>query len=544
MIADSGVDTDFRALFQSTPGLYLALTPDFTIVAVSDAYLRATMTEREAIVGRNIFEVFPDNPDDPEATGVANLQASLKRVLRTGAPDTMTVQKYDIRRPDAAGGGFEERHWSPVNSPVFSSSGQVTYIIHQVEDVTQFVRLTRRNEQHDEVNAALRIRASELEAEIHARAHERDAAQAEARAKDDFLALLGHELRNPLAAIGGAIGILNHVLKDPVSEKPRGVIERQVKHLRKLVEDLLDAGRVAAGKVQLHPVALNLGHLVEEVVGTLPPELHQRVMVHASEAWVHGDPVRLQQIVTNLLANALKFSPVESAVTIDVARQGSDAMLTVSDRGIGLAPEALPRVFDLFYQDATLQGESAAGLGIGLSVVRNLTELHGGRVSVHSDGPGRGATLTVKIPAIEQAALRPTEHRPAPVSSGRRVLIVEEDADVREALAQRLTLKGHEVYEAADGASAIRMADSLAPEVVLVDLALPLLDGCEVARRIRALPHGNATHLIAVTGCAAGQEIETAKAAGFNIHLMRPVDDKALADVLRDRVSLGGDDAD
>jgi PAS domain S-box-containing protein len=540
------IDPDFRALFESAPGLYLALDPQFTIVAVSDAYLRATMTTREGIVGRKLFEVFPDNPDDPEATGVANLHASLQRVLRQRIGDAMAVQKYDIRRPDVDGGGFEERYWSPVNSPVLGPSGEVSYIIHQVEDVTELVSLTRRTEQHDEVTAALRLRAAEMEAEIHARAHERDAAMADARAKDDFLALLGHELRNPLAAIGGAIGILNHVVTDPLSAKPRTVIERQVKHLRRLVDDLLDAGRVAAGKVRLHPATLNLKEVVEEVVAALPVDAQNRVVSRGTDAWVSADPVRLQQIITNLLANALKFSAPESTVRIQSHRSGAHAVLSVSDEGIGMDADALPRVFDLFYQDGTLQGDNAAGLGIGLSIVRNLTELHGGQVSVHSDGRGTGATFTVTLPATDhQGQSAAAEGQNRGTLPCRRVLIVEDNPDVREMFAQILTLDGHDVYEAADGAAAVRMASSLAPDVVLVDLGLPILDGYEVARRIRALPHGNATHLIAVTGCAHQHDIRIAKAAGFDVHLTKPIDEAVLADVLRHPTltsSQGGDD--
>jgi len=207
---------DFRTLFESAPGLYLVLTPELTIVAVSDAYLRATMTTRAGILGRNLFAVFPDNPDDPNATGVSNLRASLRRVLSAKKQDAMAVQKYDIRRPEAEGGQFEERYWSPVNSPVFGADGEIAYIIHRVADVTDFVRLRQRGREQQVVNEALRVRNEQMEAEIYTRARERDEARAENQAKDDFLAMLGHELRNPLAAIGGAAEVLR--LLDPRSE--------------------------------------------------------------------------------------------------------------------------------------------------------------------------------------------------------------------------------------------------------------------------------------------------------------------------------------
>src|SRR5581483_3040357 len=185
---------DFRALFESAPGLYLVLAPDLKIVAASDGYLRATMTQRQAILGRGIFEVFPDNPDDPTATGVRNFSTSLERVLRDRAPDVMAVQKYDIRRPDAEGGGFEERYWSPVNSPVFGPGGEVAFVIHRVEDVTEFVRLKRRGVEQDKLAQEMRVRAEQMEAEIFLRAQELQEANRQLRQANDELGRMKAEL--------------------------------------------------------------------------------------------------------------------------------------------------------------------------------------------------------------------------------------------------------------------------------------------------------------------------------------------------------------
>lgn len=526
---------DFRELFESAPALYLALTPDFTIVGVSDAYLRATMTTRAGIVGRNIFAVFPDNPDDPQATGVANLSASLRRVLESRCADSMAVQKYDIRRPPEDGGGFEERYWSPVNSPVFSPGGDLAYIIHRVEDVTDFVRLKNSNQHQDQVHEALKQRAAQMEAEVFARAQERDVAKAEIRAKDDFLALLGHELRNPLAAIGAAISALNHHLNDPLTEKPRAVITRQVSHLRRLVDDLLDAGRVAAGKIRLHRHDLNVGEAIEHVVTALGPEAQQRILRDADPVWVSADPVRFQQIITNLLTNALKFSPAAARVQVTVRRDADDAVIRVADTGTGIGSDSLPRVFDLFYQDPAAPAASHGGLGIGLSVVRSLVELHGGQVVVHSDGLNRGACFTVRLPSIAAPSV---DTNPLASASGTpraplRILVVEDDPDVREMFKLILELEGHEVYDAPDGATAVRVAAAVQPDVGLVDLGLPVLDGYEVARKIRALPFGKRTRLIAVSGYAQPEDLRNAKSAGFDLHLAKPVDDARLCEVLQ-----------
>jgi signal transduction histidine kinase/CheY-like chemotaxis protein len=527
---------DFRELFESAPGSYLALSTDFTIVGVSDAYLRATMTTRAGIMGRNIFEVFPDNPDDPHATGVANLSASLRRVLESRSADSMAVQKYDIRRPQEDGGGFEERYWSPVNSPVFSANGELAYIIHRVEDVTEFVHLKQNNQRQDQMNEALRQRAAQMEAEIFSRSQERDVAKAEIRAKDDFLALLGHELRNPLAAIGAAISALNHHLNDPVTEKPRSVITRQISHLRRLVDDLLDAGRVAAGKVRLHRHHLNVGEAIDQVVTTLGPDAQRRIVRDAEVVWVSADPVRFQQIVINLLTNALKFSAAEAQVRVTVRREGEEAIIRVVDTGNGIGSDAMPRVFDLFYQDPAIPADGRGGLGIGLSVVRSLVELHGGHVLVQSDGAGRGACFTVKLPAItpptiEASAVARRSSKPHAL----RILVVEDNRDVREMFKLTLELEGHEVYDAADGGVAIRMAAALEPDVALIDLGLPVFDGYEVARRIRALPFGRTTRLIAVSGYAQPEDLRNTKAAGFDLHLAKPVDDERLCEALHVR---------
>lgn len=525
---------DFRVLFESAPGSYLVLNPGLDIIAVSDAYLRATMTTRAGILGRNIFEVFPDNPGDPSATGVANLTASLRRVLKHAAPDSMPVQKYDIRRPDESGGGFEERFWSPVNSPVLSSADEVVAIIHRVEDVTEFVHLRQRNQDQHELNEALQRRAAEMEAEIFMRARERDLAQADVRAKDDFLATLGHELRNPLAAIGAAIGVLNHHVRDSISEKPRTVIARQVSHLRQLVDDLLDAGRVAAGKIELRREPVNLEEAIEQVVGSLPASAQERVRMVLAPVWVSADPVRLQQIVVNLLTNAIKFSPAGTDVHLTVGHDSGQAVIRFRDEGRGITPDVLPRVFDLFYQEAGVSQptDSHDGLGIGLSVVRSLVELHGGQVAVHSEGRNCGACFTVHLPAIDAPEHTSRAGSASPRAGRLRVLLVEDNADVREMFKLNLELEGHEVHEACDGSAAVRMAAALQPDVVLVDVGLPVFNGYEVARRIRALSTDKTPRLIAMTGRASPDDIRDSKAAGFDAHLAKPVEDARLSAIL------------
>ena len=522
---------DFRALFESAPGLYLVLSPDLTIVAMSDAYLRATMTTRAGILARNLFAVFPDNPDDPNATGVRNLRASLQRVLSAKKADAMAVQKYDIRRPEAEGGQFEERYWSPVNSPVFGADGEIAYVIHRVEDVTDFVRLRQQGREQQVVNEALRVRNEKMEAEVYTRARERDEARAENRAKDDFLAMLGHELRNPLAAIGGAAEVQR--LLDPRSEpsaRARAIVERQVGHLKRLVDDLLDAARVRAGKVKLQCRPLDLASAVEHALAVVKSSARrdQDIVTDLQPVGVSADPTRLEQIILNLMTNALKYTPPGKSIRVATCAADGQAVLQVADDGVGMTADTLPRIFDLFVQGERTADRAQGGLGIGLTLVQMLTELHGGTVVAVSDGPGRGSTFTVRLPRAELDAGAERREQPAQLTTRRRVLVVEDNDDAREMLKTILQLHGHEVLEATDGAAGLRLAIETHPEVALIDLGLPIMDGLELARQIRRQPL-QPGRLIAVTGYGQPEDRRRSLEAGFDDHIVKPVDPEQIA---------------
>jgi signal transduction histidine kinase/CheY-like chemotaxis protein len=469
---------------------------------------------------------------------VANLNASLRRVLNTAAADTMSVQKYDIRRPEGDGGGFEERYWSPVNSPAMARDGTIAYIIHRVEDVTEFVLLKRRDEQHAEMNEELQRRAMQMEAEVYLRAKERDAAEAENRAKNDFLAMLGHELRNPLAAIAAANRLLTmSEQRDARGARPLAVIDRQVEHLRRLVDDLLEAGRVTGGKIQLQKHPVNAATAAEHAVATLRAvadgEPHELIL-KAVPVWVNADSTRLHQILVNLLTNAGKYTPPGKRISVDVELDGHRALMRVSDEGAGIAPDALPRVFDLFYQgDATLQ-RARGGLGIGLSVAKRLAQLHGGDVSVESAGPGQGCVATVTMPSIPPPVERspPDHERKHSAVAARRVLVVEDNQDTRDMMKEALELDGHVVQVAGDGGTAVRLAAIGTFDVALVDIGLPVLDGYEVARRIRSMAGGKGMRLVAVTGYGQPEDIERSQAAGFDRHVTKPCDPTQLSELL------------
>jgi signal transduction histidine kinase len=513
------------------------MTPSLEIVAASDAYLRATMTIRADILGRHLFDVLPDNPDDPAATGVRNLTTSLRRVLCDRRPDAMAIQKYDIRRPESEGGHFEERYWSPVNSPVFGRAGEVMYIVHRVEDVTEFIRLKQQGREQQVFNEALRIHNERMESEVYLRARERDEAQAANRAKDDFLAMLGHELRNPLAAIASATEILKRIgTTTGATGHARAVIERQVRHLKRLVDDLLDAARVQAGKVTLNRRPVDLAEAVDQAVAVFrgaERSTEHIIQVDADPVGINVDPTRLEQILINLLSNAVKFTPAGRAIRVGVRAEVDTAVLVVEDDGIGISEEILPRIFDLFFQGERTAARTEGGLGIGLTLVKTLTELHGGTVEARTGGPGRGSTFVIRLPRvlIPKSAARRMSPGPA---GHRRVLVIEDNADAREMLKTWLVLEGHDVLEAANGVDGVKILISERPDVAFVDIGLPVMDGYEVARTVRRRAD-HATRLVALTGYGQAEDRQRSFDAGFDDFVVKPVDPARLSQILGDR---------
>jgi signal transduction histidine kinase/ActR/RegA family two-component response regulator len=379
------------------------------------------------------------------------------------------------------------------------------------------------------LQAATRERDRSLETEREARA----AAEAANQAKDEFLAMLGHELRNPLAAIANATSIARLPEHTPEQlDFATGVIERQSRHLQRLIDDLLDVGRVMTGKILLEHAPIDLAACARHVVGTLQSTgtlSGRRVEVEAAPVWVEGDQTRIEQILTNLLVNAARYTRQDGRIRVSVAREGDEAALVVSDDGQGIAPENLPRVFELFFQAEATADRATGGLGIGLTLVQRLARFHGGEVTVVSGGRGRGATFTVRLPAI--AGRAPAEDRiaPAPAGPAETILVVEDNADARESLCLALELRGHRVLPAADGPAALEVMERERPRVAVLDIGLPGMDGYELARRMRAAL-GDAIVLVALTGYGATRDGDEAVRAGFDRHLIKPID---VADLVR-----------
>lgn len=790
---------DLDSLLGALPGMVALLRADhgFTVLGATPAYFRSTHTD-PSIVGRPLFDVFPDNPQGKDPAGRSPLRASLERVVATGQLDRMDAVRYDIRRPASEGGQLEERYWSLVNTPI-GTAGSVEFILHSVEEASAkanqkaveilesitegFFTLDRqwrfdyvnaeahrilgvqqgaltarivwevypgledtpfwdsyhrsmqervktsftayyahqsrwyevtvfpapegisvyfRNvtehktlEAHREALMALSERLTHIAASAeagyegaviigatlqvsrvgygtvdhdsgllsvskdwvkagvdslagvtalrdygtfidslqrgefivigdvrddprtsatapllearHARsfvnvpvleqgrlvavlfvnddkvhdwtsgeldfiqeaaartrtAVERAKAEAvlrdsearlrvmndglaeAARAKDEFLATLGHELRNPLAPIRSALAIQRSAPNDPVLiEKTSSLMERQVGHMVRLIDDLLDGSRLSRGLIdlQLEPVAMShaVGLAVEacrtfiEQMGhdfsvTLPPE----------ELVVSADPVRITQIITNLLNNAAKFTPRHGKLALSLRREGSDALVCVRDDGIGMRNDMLERVFNMFEQVERSYAQVTGGLGIGLTLVRRLAEAHGGSVSAESPGLGKGSVFTVRLPLAEPTADAATPEVAAdvPALQRRKILIADDNEDAAESLAMLLQLAGHETAVVTDGAQAVSQAALFLPDVAILDIGMPILDGLAAARAIRASAAGSDVLLIALSGFGQESDAQRSVEAGFNVHLVKPADvDQVLKAIKVDRV--------
>ena len=374
-----------------------------------------------------------------------------------------------------------------------------------------------------ERKAIAQERVELLDRERRARAE----AEAASQAKDEFLAMLSHELRNPLAAICNAGQVLVELDKQHAfGGRAVEIISRQTKHLSRLVDDLLDVGRVTAKKIVLTQQRVNLAEAAQKClavcadVGRLQDH---RTEVELAPTWVNADPDRLSQIIDNLLTNAIKYTPAGGLIRVQTQVEGEESILRVNDSGVGIAADLLPRVFDLFTQGQRNLDRAQGGLGIGLTLVRHLVELHGGRVDAYSAGASKGSTFVVRLPRAES---RRTDESPlagvARLTPARRILIVEDDADGREALRMQLVMSGYEVHEAHDGESGIELVQRVHPDVVLLDIGLPGVDGYEVARRLKTAP--TCPRLIAVTGYGRPEDHQRAITAGFDEHLTKPLD--------------------
>ena len=350
------------------------------------------------------------------------------------------------------------------------------------------------------------------------------------RRKDEFIATLAHELRNPLAPMRNVLEILRlKDIADPQLQWARAVLERQMKHMTHLVDDLLEVARITQGKVELRRERVDLATAVQAAVEGVRPLVqaaHELVVALPAEPLLlDADPTRLAQVILNLLNNAVKYTPDGGRIWLAAERDGDEAVITVRDSGIGIPPEHLDSVVEMFSQLAPAIDRAQGGLGIGLALVRGLVELHGGRVRAQSAGPGQGSAFSIRLPAPRAlaGARAPAPDPAAGHGARRRILVVDDNVDAAESLALALGLGGHDVQAVHDGAAALAAAEAFAPQVILLDIGLPGLNGYEVARRLRARPADARVLLVAVTGWGQAQDKRAALDAGFDHHLTKPV---------------------
>ncbi|HVV50897.1 MAG TPA: response regulator [Polyangia bacterium] len=499
--------------------------------------MQVLLVEDEPGYARFLREVLIDAEGAPyRITSAGTLEAALGEIAR----QAFDVVLLDLGLPDADGTEALER----VAAAAPGAPIVVLSALHDLDVALESMRagaqeyLVKGQAEHLLLPRAIRYAVERKRLQTLAAAARAEAERANA-VKDDFLAMLGHELRNPLAPIVNALALMRRQGAQQV-ERERSIIDRQVRHLVQLVDDLLDVSRIARGKLEIRPADVDVADLVADGLEIARPVFDKRrheveIDVPRGQLYVHGDRARLVQVVANLLTNAAKYTNAGGKVAIAARDEGGTVSLSVRDNGIGIAASLLPRVFDLFAQGERSLDRAGGGLGLGLAIVKSIVTLHGGTVSVSSGGLGQGSEFIVRLPSIA-----PSDQPEAPVIEAprarpdaprRRVLIVDDNEEMTEMLEAVLQAMGHTTRTANDGPSGLAAAESFQPEVALVDIGLPVMDGYELARQMRARLGDRVPVLIAVSGY--GQEADRARSreAGFDHHLVKPVPPKVFEDL-------------
>jgi signal transduction histidine kinase len=451
----------------------------------------------------------------------------------------------------------EQPKWSAVPLIVLARESRATHLERLMPDITFNVTLVeyplRMRTLLSVVQAALRARRQQYEIRDAIVERERQAAelasQAEdmreaARRKDEFLATLAHELRNPLAPIRTGMDVLKRAPNEAVAARTRQMMERQLRHMVRLIDDLLDVSRITRGKVELQKEPITLRATIEASVEASRPLVeagrhHLSVTLSDEQIPFHADPTRLAQVISNLINNAAKYSASGGRIFLEARHEERDVVIKVRDQGVGIPREKLSEIFEMFSQVNRTLNRSQGGLGIGLALVRRLVEMHGGTVVAESEGPNRGSSFTVRIPAERASAAATSSSNGEPVArpDGRRVLIVDDNVDAAESLSDFLNMSGHETRIAHTGQEAIEAAMQFLPAVVLLDIGLPGMSGYEVAHHLRQQAAVSGATLVAVTGWGTDEDKRNAASAGFDYHLTKPVQAAAIEKILSDSLS-------
>jgi len=487
----------FARLFEQAPGFMAMLRgKDHVFEMANPAYLQ--LIPGRDVIGKPVAEALPEAIEQ-------GYLALLDRVYESGQAFAAIGAEFTFQSEGE--GEPLRRYLDFVYQPILDSDGNVTGIFIEGSDTTERFRAER----------ALR-----------------DANQR----KDEFLAMLAHELRNPLAPIRNAAHILSRKLfNDRSAQPPIEMVQRQVTHLTRLVDDLLDVSRISQGRIDLQRADLPLSEALEQALETVSPmarDKHQRISLVSSfeTLWVNADRARLVQMLVNVLANAVKYTHNGGNIRVEVRSEGDKVAVEVADDGAGISADLLPLVFDLFVQADRTLDRAQGGLGIGLSVVKKLVEMHDGEVTAESPGLGRGATFTIRLPRGQPPVVETSPARSSRYSK-RRVLVVDDNVDAAVSLAQLLRLEGHVVETVYGARAALDKFDGFNPDVVLLDIGLPEMDGYEVAHRLRQRTELHPVILVALTGYGQREDRERALVAGFDDHLVKPVSFEELQRVLQ-----------
>jgi PAS domain S-box-containing protein len=524
---------DYESTLQKVARLAVPYFADWSAVDVVDggSLRRLAVAHQDAAKIDLVHELMREYPPDPQSS------VGAFAVLRTGKPEIISEIADELLVQSTK----DARHLRLIRSLGLKSYICVPLVVSGTSLGVLTFATAESGRRYTDADLSLALDLAHRAAVAVENTRLYQALREADRRKDEFLATLAHELRNPLAPIRNSLQILKMARVDAATaQQTREMMERQVHHLVRLVDDLLDVSRVMRGKIELRKEAVELATVFARAVETAKPLIevqgHQLdVSVPQESLLLDADPVRLAQVIGNLLTNSAKYTESSGHIWLTAWRDGAQAVLSVRDTGIGIAPDMLPHVFELFVQADHASTKAQGGLGIGLTLVKNLVEMHKGTVEARSEGLGKGSEFLVRLPLVRQEGLEPGERetdRQPPIVSGHRLLVVDDNQDAALSLALLLRLQGHDVQVAHDGPTALQLVAASRPDLVFLDIGMPGMDGYEVARRLRGTPSLEKVVLAALTGWGQQEDRRRTAEAGFDHHLVKPLEPKALENLL------------